>query len=433
MRIRAGYVVRVIGVILITLVFLEIFSVAYVSFILGLGYRELEIAKLESLHQSKDAEMSELKFLRDKGQLHPYFGYTSVAGWGNRNNSGFITLDGRDYPYAADSDEFVVGIFGGSVARQIYLMTDNPEIFQASLMPVLKEKGYNRVTLLNFAVSAYHEPQSLFVLLYYLRTVDMAIFIEGYNEVVFTPDREDYPVSFPWILVWGPLVGKGLSSSTMETVGRLTLINEKEEKWTRLFVTPVMRQSMFCHLLWKARINHLSKVKNGLRIELKDGLMDDLSYARLVPPGFEHRDRIEMYIEDYISYLRTAHYASLAADVPSFFVLQPNQYLEGSKTLSKKEINEYVTAAETKETVNLYYPQLRKVYTQLAAEGLNTIDLTQVFANEKGTTYSDSCCHVNSKGRTIIREAIIDEILQREKWKTVIPRASERPNRLIRQ
>jgi hypothetical protein len=285
--------------------------------------------------------------------------------------------------------------------------------------------------VLNLSNPSYREPQSLFVLLYYLNMIDMAIFVEGFNEVAFASNAPTYPEDFPWLFVWGPLVGEGLSTTTLGTVGQLSIIDEREKKATKFFLLPGLRQSMLCHLIWKAYINRLDASKSRLRSQLEKGFRADVGYEKLIPSTYEGRDRVEIYIEKYSLYIRMAHAASLSTGVPVFFFLQPNQYLKGSKPLSKKELKESITDENVSQEIGTYYPQLRTIYEELADDGFNTIDLTQAFAHEERDLYIDDCCHVNSLGATIIGAALAAEIAQRRDWLDSVPNASDRPHRLI--
>jgi hypothetical protein len=49
-------------------------------------------------------------------EIHPYFGHTFFRGFGPANNAGFYT--DATYPYVRHGREFVIGVFGGSVAMQ---------------------------------------------------------------------------------------------------------------------------------------------------------------------------------------------------------------------------------------------------------------------------------------------------------------------------
>jgi len=47
----------------------------------------------------------------------------------------------------------------------------------------------------------------------------------------------------------------------------------------------------------------------------------------------------------------------------------------------------------------------------LRDNGINFVDLTDIFADESRTVYSDICCHVNELGADLIAERVAREIL----------------------
>jgi hypothetical protein len=90
-------------------------------------------------------------------------------------------------------------------------------------------------------------------------------------------------------------------------------------------------------------------------------------------------------------------------------VLQPNQYVEGSKRLSEVERQ---TAFHPDEQWNRMaregYPHLRRRGAELRRLDVEFHDLTQVFTDHGETLYRDTCCHLNLHGNEILAEAIGD-------------------------
>ncbi|MEZ5196157.1 MAG: hypothetical protein R2764_07080 [Bacteroidales bacterium] len=104
---------------------------------------------------------------------------------------------------------------------------------------------------------------------------------------------------------------------------------------------------------------------------------------------------------------------SLSAEFKYFHFLQPNQYIEGSKNLSSKE---FEIAFESgpftyKYAVQKGYWLLQEEGKKLLQEGVNFVDLTQMFRNESRTVYNDKCCHFNQLGYDLIADKITLRIL----------------------
>lgn len=139
-------------------------------------------------------------------QLHPYFGYTYATSRDGVNRHGF-QAGGREYPYRASPGEFVVGIFGGSAAVQV---ARHPDGLAKALLPGLRSKGYNRVTVLPFAVEGWRQPQPFNAFVRYLPDIDMAILIDGVSEIVEFADDDvpGWPGDYPAARIYGVLAGQ---------------------------------------------------------------------------------------------------------------------------------------------------------------------------------------------------------------------------------
>jgi hypothetical protein len=93
-------------------------------------------------------------------------------------------------------------------------------------------------------------------------------------------------------------------------------------------------------------------------------------------------------------------------------VLQPNQYVEGSKVLDPVELDTaYQPENLTSRAARLGYPVLREAGPGLRERGIHFVDLTMVFEHEQGTIYRDVCCHYNNRGYEILGEAIAAELV----------------------
>jgi len=84
-------------------------------------------------------------------------------------------------------------------------------------------------------------------------------------------------------------------------------------------------------------------------------------------------------------------------------VLQPNQYLEGSKVYTSKEKEEYLN-------YDLYGKPIKENYSKLSKQNLTVRhfrDQRYLFVNTTETVYADNCCHFNQLGMEIIIDDII--------------------------
>src|SRR5262245_12045121 len=145
--------------------------------------------------------------------LHPYFGYLYGARTGTAGRNGFhlnnhFFVQNRSYverhPGCCDfpvveraADEFIVGIFGGSVAGAVAFAAQQDDLLQRLLQ---HHPGYaaKQIRVLNFAIGAHKQPQQLQILAYYLsigQKFDAVVTIDGFNEVRVGSENAEAGVS----------------------------------------------------------------------------------------------------------------------------------------------------------------------------------------------------------------------------------------------
>jgi hypothetical protein len=92
-------------------------------------------------------------------------------------------------------------------------------------------------------------------------------------------------------------------------------------------------------------------------------------------------------------------------------VLQPSQYVEGSKALSSLE-RERAFAPEGPAALGVRrgYPHLLERGAWLDERGVAFHDFTGLFADRNETVYLDACCHYNALGNRLVAEAIAQRI-----------------------
>jgi len=94
-----------------------------------------------------------------------------------------------------------------------------------------------------------------------------------------------------------------------------------------------------------------------------------------------------------------------------YHFLQPNQYYEGSKRLTRKEKRIAYSANHMyRKSVIIGYPMLIERGMILVNNNIKFFDTTMIFANIAGTIYRDTCCHYNKQGSEILAEMVIQKI-----------------------
>jgi hypothetical protein len=175
-------------------------------------------------------------------QLHPYFGFIDKVGLDHRppyaqtshlaNNFGF----GSTYPYPfrkRNANQFVVGVFGGSVAANYaFFELEVPTL--ATALKQLPELAGKEVLILPFAIGGYKQPQQLIVLNYFLsigQDLDLAINIDGFNEVAlgYLNYQHRTEISMPSDFILLPMVNLAIGNLSKEELAlTLEVINTRD-------------------------------------------------------------------------------------------------------------------------------------------------------------------------------------------------------------
>lgn len=261
------------------------------------------------------------------------------------NNYGFFSK--HDYPYRSENgEEFLLGVFGGSIAQWFCLQQG--DAFANELTGKLH--GRRRVTILNFALGAFKQPQSMLAFAYFLmigQQFDAVLLLDGFNEAALS-----------WV------------NATRATACSLPLIDYAD----------MFRDSAYL-------------------FELK---------ARQAGPA----DRVNEIASLWEEGARMMREMCNERRVPFFHVLQPNQYYCG-KVFSEEERKIALSRTTPyREGAALVYPELAKRMRNMGGSS-NAYDATGVFDDRTETVYSDNCCHYNRLGNEILGKFILAGMSQK--------------------
>ncbi|MGH0034928.1 MAG: hypothetical protein ACQGVK_07860 [Myxococcota bacterium] len=352
----------------------------------------------------------------ERVESHPFFGYVLDRRWGDfANNHGFMAA--VDYPYRARPWEYVIGIFGGSVAQQI---AHQAHTLAEALRPALVRRGYHKVTVLDFAQGGSKQPSAFYMLAYYLPDLDMAINLDGLNDA-FQAERQlpDYPAAFPTPLIYRPLLSLSSSPYAARDAARLALLDERAASITRLVDESVLRHALFPHLAWRAWRRTYESRASALRQSLQSAGRD--FFEGVEPPSDDGgRAALRRYFD---LYRRTTHHSHLLAEAEGklfFHFVHPNQYVTGAKPLSDEERALY-TSDHPPGFHTARYRRLGEISAALRARGVASHSLERLFADEPRTMYRDACCHLNREGVARVNLAIARHILDSGRLEGVAP------------
>lgn len=333
---------------------------------------------------------------------HPYFGFVYDSKKNsNINSAGFKSQ--YEFPFSKKESQFVIGIFGGSVALSLaeYILNDPKQNFVTTLkkrIPQLKDK---EIIILNFAVAAYKQPQQFYVASQYASSIDLSLNLDGFNEIYLPSPGSQFPYHFPYFS-YVFFSKNPHSANTIKKMTSLFLFDKKIEQIRSDF--PFLNNSYtfraISSVAHKILRRNILKIENALR---KPTPVDSLHTKEMVTTR----------AKDWAKYTKFQNAILKSEQSAALFFIQPNQHNISSKPLSSEESKLYF---------NKNYPQfivpgyqaLLKEYQNLKQLGIEIVDLSQVFLKTKQTVYRDNCCHVNHIGNKILEEEIINKLQM--KW-----------------
>lgn len=366
-------------------------------------------------------------FTPDGQVLHPYLGAAVPA-----DRMDVQQPDGTDslanYGFGGDSGPFVrepiegtvvVGVFGGSVAKQFVTHGHSEEFFQKLYaLPEFAGKQFLVVAPINYG---YKQPQALLTLNYLLALgahFDMVLLIDGFNDIAM-PGPENlaqgvfpfYPRS--WNLRMQDLDHAPGMRSLMAQIAEY---RERLEKAAVVQRYPVLGVSMTAKLLSAMERERLAVKIGEAELALQQVEADERSGYIVRGPQRYYPDHAA-FMGDLVSVWqessRQMHHIATANGMHYFHVLQPNQYVPGSKPMGPEE-REMAVAPGTplKSGVEEGYPLLQEAGATLRREGIRFYDMTMVFADTDAHFYVDNCCHLNREGNAYFAQKLGDAVVR---------------------
>lgn len=421
-----GRAAAVVGAnILIFFVFAELLALG-IYFIRdgGLFYQNKKVYNL----LEEEQETGQLSAKR----IHPYFGYVDRPGWQHQeddfwtgvepdlkttNNHG-ITSD-RDYPFAKTGpNQYIIGIFGGSVAEQFAMLARD------RLVSNLKQADFfagKEIVVLNFAKEGYKQPQQLLELTYFLsigQEFDMVINIDGFNEVAFAHRnyQRQVDLSMPHANIMDGLANLiNQTTLTPEKLNSLARLNRDRTTLnklagainnSRLASVSFVLEQVYSYVLNRYRQEQVNfyRLDSNPAGESMLFIKPD-SQPMADPELFEKIARLWAGSSTLMSQLLAER------GVAYFHFLQPNQYYS-NKNFGPAEAERALEKTPYYATlVRLGYPALSGQFDTLAANNVWFYNAIPIFDNEPEMVYIDNCCHYNRLGNEILADFIAASIL----------------------
>ncbi len=352
-------------------------------------------------------------------QVHPYVGYvmepmpdSGVTPFGGEQPvpvSDFGYIDAQLPIGPRDDDAVRVAITGGSVA--CYFAVNGTDRLAAELRDDPRFAG-RRFEFRNLALGGYKQPQQLMTLAYLLALgakFDVVVNIDGFNEVglheLENAAHQVFP-AFPrsWqarVEVADPRMGRLQGKIETHTENRLALATA--------FNRPPWRYSVVASVLWIL----LDRKQDNDVYRLKEKFWQTTpSLQRYVVTGPTLKLDSEDALYDHLAGLWRESSTQMDRlcrnnGILYYHVLQPNQYVAGSKPMGPEEQQTAILEKHPyRHAVEVGYPKLIREGAELQKRGVPFTDLTGLFAGTPEAIYIDGCCHYNREGYQLLAGAI---------------------------
>ncbi|CBN55858.1 MULTISPECIES: hypothetical protein [Kamptonema] len=361
-------------------------------------------------------------------RIHPFFGFVQKPGGDFRpgfkiNNYGFISP--YDYPFKKkNKNQFIVGIFGGSVASNFSIYEVQNKIVAKYLkrLPELKDK---EVIVLSFATGGYKQPQQLLILNYFLmlgQELDLVINIDGFNEVALASlnNREKIDISMPSVQHLQPLTNLANNSLSTKALTAILKIQENKDR-----IKDAVETLKNCKLALCNSINsfYIQSFVNEYRRNLIRFERERKKQAKQSSGSIIYVNSEDAVLKDPVAFEKMANTWAKSSifmnkvlsssNVLYFHFFQPNQYFPTPRVFSEAEKK----VAFNKDTpyaksVKAGYPILFTKFRNLQKNNVRIFDAVNIFDKTKESVYIDSCCHYNKKGEEIFANYVGNSILK---------------------
>ena len=346
------------------------------------------------------------------------FGIVSVLGEGKQNYELFRRENENccDLPLIPNENQLIVAVMGGSVARDFAMHSRR---FGSLARALQQDPRYldKEITVVNFAIGGYRQPQQLMILNYFLmlgQKFDIVINLDGFNEVYHGLLNYERGVdfTFPPEEIW---------SQQQQHIERLNMSLTDEPGIQTVYFDWAARsygrtadrcRLAICFALNKAAARYYLFRSNRIVKGQGDTWAKVSHFSRRpTPPNnpggknldlkLDQPERLFGAIADY-----WANASRIMAGLGRrhgflyIHILQPNQHYATGRAHDFPGRN--ARTPKFREPVVKGYPLLVSRIEQMQKAGVFAIDATAVFDLGEGEFYSDSCCHYSNKGTGIL-------------------------------
>jgi hypothetical protein len=363
----------------------------------------------------------------DFGQrLHPYFGFTGpYAGDTNglrTNGLGFPQSGNLPVPYPAAPRDFIVALFGGSVAMHVAVGTHGAaplgEVLQA--LPALAGRN---VVVIDMAQGSGKQPQQLIELAYLLAAgqhIDCVINLDGFNEFAlgYQNFRSGVHPILPSVQIVRPiamtLTAGAASADYFEAAARLLSVRkalEADESWRSHARTGAGYFTASIFLAWdRWWLNRSTEKYEDYIFRARD--WSDLKAQLGLDLPLPQTDIFDSIFQIWLRASQQMKALAQANGALYLHVIQPNQYYS-KHVFTEHEKTTIGLPADHEYRIGVGggYRLLEERRALLDSNGIvSAIDL---FDSEPNEVYFDPCCHYNGNGMRMFDRFVAEQVAKR--------------------
>ena len=369
---------------------------------------------LLEMEASNDPSALDSDRLEGPEALHPYIGFAKVPRPAAEADPA-VTAWSESAPafeerlvFEPSDERVVIAVLGGSVAD---IVAAGGSGLAIELRKLDRFEG-REIRVISLAQGGFKQPQQVTLLAYLLALgahFDLVLNIDGFNEVAL-PAIELVPRDvFPFYpRAWDQRVGP-LDSEPRRVAADLETLRSQRRGLARGFSAWPWRASYTAAVIW-----HALDRRQGQEIATQEATLlrtriEDVTYGSHGPRRPYGSDE-EMYGDFADFWLRSSlqlHHLCGGQGIEYRHFLQPNQYMPDSKPLAaERDAGTWLAEHPYRLAVVGGYPHLIRAGRELLARGVAFTDLTTIFAEREELLYSDSCCHLNFLGNTLLQRTI---------------------------
>lgn len=318
-------------------------------------------------------------------QPHPIIGWIDIC---KRDSFwGFSKITQKQKPKST----YRLLLLGGSVGNYI----EQNNLLSNAIRAEFKKRGNARtVEIFNAALPGFKQPQQVGILNALLSSgweFSSAVNIAGNNEIAF-PMNHLYNEGYNSLLPYAHPERSLLASK---------MLYKPTDECSHKSIWDWHPLSQYIKI--RCYREKLKGLKTGINFQ---PYLEMMQYKQDLPENKE--DALSRAIRTWQASGRSLHAIALANNMDYLEVIQPSQYLTGSKVFTKEEKSSTLSDPSM-EVVGHAFSRLDISGFRLNQK--NILDARFIFIDIKAPTYIDNCCHLNNSGNTILAHAIAKKLV----------------------